>query len=210
MSQLDNDLPLRCSPWKVAEMLAQAVGELASWDVVKNSLALLCLQSLNPILHRDAEFARDQPHKTADYQAWQTLEKKYKLVSFGSTLEHKEELLSIYVVCELLGTLMAAALEASSRLDLTTKNMVKADGDRIYTAQNFCEDIVAIFLEPALALLAQPLDGSMRHCAVQNLLPSLLTSSVRFGWLNDVFTEERSVEARYAVLKSSCQKAHKL
>ncbi|KAG6543303.1 hypothetical protein Mapa_015217 [Marchantia paleacea] len=186
---------------EVAEMLAQAIGELAAWDAVQNSLAPLCLQSLNPILHRDAEFARDQPHKTADNQAWQTLEKKYTSVSFESTLDQKGELLSIYVVCELLGTLMAAALDASGGSDLTTKDMVKADGDRMYSAQKFCEEIVAIFLAPALSILAQPLDGSMRHCAVQNLLPSLLTSSVRFGWLNDVFTEERPVEAR----KSSLQ-----
>ncbi|KAL2636392.1 hypothetical protein R1flu_007871 [Riccia fluitans] len=182
---------------EVAEMLAQATAERSDWGAVKSSLAPLCLESLYPQLMQKGDPDSDQHVRAVASQAWRMLEKKHNVSPSKSTPHHREELLSASAVCQLLGTLLSAALDSLSRANDIVKGPVVGK----YSAQKFCEEFVSIFLSPALSMLSQPVDSSLRHCAAQSLLPSLLTSSVKFGWSSDASFEARGVEAR----KSSLQ-----
>ncbi|KAL3677602.1 hypothetical protein R1sor_027550 [Riccia sorocarpa] len=195
---------LRCQQTKfrplqveVAEMLAQAAAEHSNWAAVGNSIAPLCLESLNPQFLLNDNSASDQRVRVVTKPAWRMLEKKHNVAPLVTTLDERPELLSASTVCQLLGTLLSGALDSlADKIDTG-----KSAGVGTYSAGKFCEETVSVFLAPALAMFSQPVDSSLRHCAVQSLLPSLLTCSIKCGWSSDAFSLARADEARMSSLQ---------
>ncbi|CAM6117416.1 unnamed protein product [Calypogeia fissa] len=192
---------------QVAEMIADATSVRYGWDAVKESLVPLCLNSLYPTSQLKRESLSVDGLRYVAYSGWQRLEKVYNVISTWSTVKFKDELLSFYAATQLVAILLGSALEAASLITLSGSDEMKINGYAI-APRRFSEDMVSVFLAPALAKLAQPLDDSLRRYAMQNLLPPLLKAAARFGWLDDASPEKRTVETRTSPMQEvwlSCQ-----
>lgn len=178
-------------------MLADATLVRRDWDAVKESMVPLCLNSLYPSSRFKLEIPSPNELTYIAYSGWQRLERQYAVVSNWTASNFLDELLSVYAATQLVAILLRSALDAASLPTVSNSEEMQVDGYDT-TPRRFSEDMVSVFLAPALAELAQPLDESLRRYAMQNLLPPLLKVAAKFGWLDDVSPEKRTVEARYS------------
>jgi hypothetical protein len=180
---------------QVAEMLAESTSVRSEWDAVKESLLSLCLHSLYPSSPLKREISSTQDLRYIAYSGWQRPEKEYKVIHTRGMVNFSKELLSTYAATQLVAILLNSALDATPSPTNAESDGRKPDG-YVTATRRFSEDMVSVFLAPALAGLAQPLDESLRRYYMQNLLPPLLKAAARYGWSHDVSPERRTAERR--------------
>lgn len=74
--------------------------------------------------------------------------------------------------CQLVGALLKSAIERTQENASTPLD---------FEAEYFCTEVVCKFTEPALALLSQSRQTSLRHLAISTLLPPILRTITRLG-----------------------------
>lgn len=97
------------------------------------------------------------------------------------------------VSCQLVAALLTSAMESLLEGKDSTMGSKKTTTS---SAGNFCKEIVSLFIEPAMAMLSQPMNSLLRHQAMFILLPPIL-KAIRSNMTSNSSEELETAEARW-------------
>ncbi|KAJ7549851.1 hypothetical protein O6H91_07G072000 [Diphasiastrum complanatum] len=171
--------------FQVTQSVAEVVADRNAWACVQFSLLPLCLASLRTCLTLKDETIN------CDWNCNGPLCMEMEKVNSQEAGRNCEQTLPVSAVCQLLATLLTKALDISELFEsdqLNSKREVKEETFPL--ERHFCQVAVSLFWHPALLMLSQSLDRSIRRIAIETFLPPLLRAANKL--------EESELQARFA------------
>ena len=185
-------------------MLVKAVKELGAWSYMETILARSCRHALDSALAKQVSGLQNLVWNDIEGKATSSI-RFIRYVHKFSRLWHAIGILiycevveqtdphSYPVSCQLVAALLTSAMESLLEGKASTMESKKTTTS---SAGNFCKEIVSLFIEPAMALLSQPMNSLLRHQAMFILLPPIL-KAIRCNVTSNSSEELETAEARW-------------